>query len=150
MEPRINELIISSHCHITENPNRVKKAILNIIPPELRSALSSKLTVEKVYGFYGNEIRILSLRVQNDEAVKVIRYLAETLSGIDRSVIRASLDLRYDSKSNKLYLRFNKQQAYKGRFVIDDSDDVVKVIISFRGRHKLDDIKSLLKDLGLI
>ncbi len=150
MESKINELIISSHCHSTEDLNKVKKAILNIIPLELRYELSSKLKIETVHGFYGNEIRILTLKISGEKTLMILKHISSTLSDIDKSIIRASLDLRYDSKSNKLYLRFNKQQAYRNRLTIDDSDDVIKVVVSFRGKHKLNDVKNILREMGLI
>lgn len=148
MKPVINEIELVVHCHATENCNKVLKALLNVLPPTIRERVKP-FTVE-YQGHYGNIIRVMTLKLVGKDAEDTIRYIGEQIEETDRSIINVTFDLRYDRRSNKFYLRLDKQAAYKGRLVISDGDDIIKVIISFKGPRRIDSVRDLLREYGMV
>ncbi|WP_440060194.1 RNA-binding domain-containing protein [Thermogladius sp. 4427co] len=134
----------STHCHATEDCGRVKTALLNALPEELRGSV--KIEEESLEGFYGNIIRVLKLEVR-DKAPVVLNYLLSRLDKSDKSLLLASMDLRVDRRAKRFFLRLDKQMLLSERFVLNDSDDVVKVVVYFRGVAKPGSIESFLKQL---
>ena len=52
---------------------------------------------------------------------------------------------------NKIYLRFNKQDLYRGKLRLDDSDDIIKVVIHINTLlSKRLGLKNILKELGIV
>ncbi len=148
MKPVINEVELVVHCHATENCNKVLKALLNILPPKIRERV--KPSILEYQGHYGNLIRVITLKLVGKDAEDAIRYIGEQIEETDRSIINVTFDLRYDRRSNRFYLRLDKQAAYKGRLVISDGDDIIKVIISFKGQRRIDSVKNLLREYGMV
>jgi len=144
----INEVEIITHCHATEDCNKVLQALRNLFPPDLRDEVSFKKQV--LHGHYGNIITIFSTKLRGEQAYKIVKHLADSLPKTEKNLLRLTFDLRYDKRGNKLYLRLSKQDAFLGRLILYDSDDVIKMIISFRGNRKPDKILEYLKQLGLI
>ncbi len=144
----INYIEVKTYCHATEDLGKVEKALLNIFPKELRSRV--KISKYIVKGHYGNPITVLRVVVKGENAVKTLEYIGSMLNSIEKSVLKASYELRFDRGSNKLYIRFDKQSLYHGKFVISDSDDIVHVVISFKGRGGIDEAKNLLSKLGIL
>ncbi len=144
---KIKEIEFLTHCHATENCNKVITALLNLLPPEQRN----KVYIEKqtLPGHYGNPITIIKCKIR-DETDKVIQYIAEKLSDTEKSLLTVSLDLRYDKRTNKIYIRVNKQEAYRGKIMLDDGDDVIKIIINLSGTRRIEKIREILREKGLI
>jgi len=147
-EKIISALYLESFCHATEDCEKVKKAMFNLIPSEIWKKVNVKeIPLE---GHYRNPITIIRVDLKDRErAQKAVEYIFSKLDEIDKRTIIGSLDLRMDSSSN-LYLRFDKQQAYLGNIRLLHGDDVVKVKISFmphiRRKHS---IMYALEILGL-
>lgn len=144
---KIKEIEFLTHCHATENCNKVITALLNLLPAELRS----KVYIEKqtLPGHYGNPITVIRCRVK-EKTDDIIQYIAEKLSDTEKSLLTVSFDLRYDKRTNKIYIRVNKQEAYKGKIMLDDGDDVIKIIINLSGTRRIEKIKEILREKGLI
>jgi len=80
----------------------------------------------------------------------LLKHLAESLSETEKSILSASFKLRYDARTGRLYLRFSKQDAYMGSLRLLDSDDVVKVVVHFSNSKREDEVRILLRQIGLI
>ncbi|MEM0232948.1 MAG: RNA-binding domain-containing protein [Candidatus Nezhaarchaeales archaeon] len=117
--------------HATEDLNKVIKAVENLIPPKLRERKT--VEVEEVHGHYDNPIRIAKISLRNPEyAFQSLAWIWKGLSDIDRAYIMRNLDLHLDEKL-RLYMRLDKQYAYLGSTKLTFSDDVIKVVFSFKG-----------------
>ncbi len=144
----INFVELKTYCHATEDEARVVKAMLNLLPADLRGGVRVGKSVVK--GHYGNPIIVYRVIVKGVDASRVVDYIASRLGSIEKSVLRASLSIRFDSRSRRLYIRFDKQELYNDRLVISDGDDIVHLMISFKGRGRVEDIRRLLSEKGLL
>ncbi len=141
----VREITITTHCHATEDIEKVKKAFLNAIPRELHG--STKIDVEVLQGYYGNPITKLRTSFENNEALLVLKHILSLLSRHDISYMLSSLELRYYKKSNKIYLRLDKQAAYLGRLALYEGDDAIVVEISFSVLKSLDAVREYINRL---
>ncbi len=139
----LSEVILSTHCHATEDLEKVKKALMNSIPLELRSI--ADIHSEILHGYHGNPIVKLEVRFKGDDALNVIKYIISMLSDVDRRYLLNSLDIRYNRKDNKLFLRLDKQEAYLGNISLYEGDDSIKVSISFSMIRSIDAVKEFLE-----
>jgi len=121
----VDRIELVTHVHATEDEHKVIKALLNLIPPSLRS--KANISSSKVTGYFGNTIRTLRIEFRGKDAEEIANYLLSSLDNLDKELLRASLEDRF--KDNRLFIRFNKQMAYRGSVRIDDGDDVIKVVI---------------------
>ena len=138
----IDRLEVETHAHATEDLGKVIQALNNLV---------GQVTYEtiQVQGHYGNPITVVKAamgKASGECLDVVVKRLLSMLSDADRQLLLLSLDERMDG--DKLYLRFNKQSAYRGLARLDDGGDVIKVVIHFNpglawGRG----IKSLLEGL---
>ncbi len=145
---RIHRIELSVYCHATEDLDKVVSSLLNLIPETIRERV--KITKQSVKGYYGNIITIIKAVVSGKDAVETMKYIASKISDVEKSILRASLKARYDSRSNKIFFRFDKQELYRGRIVVSDSDDIVHVALSFKGKGGIEDVEKLLSEIGLI
>ena len=124
---------------------------MNFIPVYARQRLKDSL-VEKVYeGYYGNPIVLLVLRIRDGRIARdVFCNIISRLTESNLKLISSELEHRLD-KSGNLYLRFDKQSAYRGEFELYDGDDVVKVKVklSVEARRKIRGNDGLTNLLGI-
>jgi RNA binding exosome subunit len=140
----LQSIEISSFCHATEDCNRVRASILNLIPPEIRSKLI--LIEEAVEGYYGNRIVVIKTQIL-EECEEVLKYLLSTMSDTEKSLMKITLPLRFDPRTGRLILRINKQDAFLGNVKLLDSDDVVKITLHFKGVKNIEKISGYLDGL---
>jgi len=118
---------LEAFCHATENLEKVKRAVLNLLPQELRKVYEAKFHVELLEGHYGNPIAIVRLKVTNrSHASLALLELLRAMEAADVSVLNSSIHARLD-RSGNLYLRVDKQMAFLGRVKLYEGDDVVRV-----------------------
>lgn len=147
MRGLVTSVYFEAHCHATEDVDKVRAAVLNLIPPSLRSSI--KITQERLEGYYGNPIVVMKATV-SDEAEEVVEYLSNLMSVYDRRALSDSLALRIDD-SNNFYVRVDKQWAYRGEARVANHDDVIKVKISLSSRLRgLAAVREALTQLGLV
>lgn len=147
MSVKVKSLELVANCHATEDVLKVKQAMLNFIPEKLRSKVEFTQSVFR--GHYGNPITRIVLYMKNKDAEETLKHIASKMNDIDKRILRTSLNLRIEA--SKLYLRFSKQDAYLGNMVLEDSDDVVKAIVTFKGiRDKSKSIEKYLENIGMI
>ncbi|RLF11465.1 MAG: exosome protein [Thermoprotei archaeon] len=136
---------IEAFSHATEDLNKVSKAMLNLLPPELRGKV--EVSYEAVKGHYDNQIVILRTELKGEDAECFIKYIASSMSEVDKAILRATLDLRME-ESRSLYLRLDKGAAYAGKFKLVDRGEAIKVKLTLtlpRGRS----LRSYLSEVGL-
>lgn len=139
------EISLSTLCHATEDCNKVRQALLNLVPQEIAS--STQLLVDTMKGFYGNIITRFEARFKGDDAQRVLEHLARLLSENDRRYVINSLEIRYDRKSNKVFIRVDKQGAYLKTPFISEGDDVIKIVLSFSMLRSLDSVREALEEI---
>lgn len=141
-------LKLRAFIHATESEEKVLKALLSLVPPELRDKVA--ISRQLVKGHHGNPIVLVQAVLQGGDAEHSIRHMASALAATDKSILKASLPLRYDHRERRMSLRLSKQELYCGKLVLSDAGDVVHVTISFSGRVSRESVRKLLEDVGLI
>lgn len=110
-------LSLRTHCHATEDEEKVKKALWKLFP-------AGEILEEKVTGHFGNPLTILRMRITSRREIsRFWEELAE--AGLIEPVSRDT-DMRIDDELN-LHLRLDKQEAYLGRLALTDSDDAIVI-----------------------
>ncbi|MCY0867901.1 MAG: exosome protein [Desulfurococcus sp.] len=142
--PHVVEL--SAFCHATEDCGRVRSSILNLLPPSLRDGVI--LTEETTTGYYGNRITVFRARIL-EQCEEVLRYISSIMDETSKSILRVSIHLRFDQKARRLTLRFSKQDAFMGKARLLDSDDVVKIVVHFKGVRDTGRLLEYLEELGV-
>lgn len=145
---KINYVELKTYVHATEDERKVLDALFKIIPSEFKDKI--KINKQIVKGYYGNPITIIQIVLRNKYAVELLKRLGSLLDDVERSVLKASFNLRYDNRSNKFFIRLDKQDLFRGKAIVSDGDDVVHIMISFRGRGGTEDVNKLLKELGIV
>ena len=145
---RVVGVEISVHAHATENVDRVKQAVLNLLPEDMRGRASFEEQV--LEGHHGNPITRIRLRLRDRDAEEFIKRLASMLSDTEKRVLRAMLSDRYDERQGRIYVRLSKQDAFLGEARLYDGDDVVHIVVILRGSPKLEEATRVLSELGLL
>lgn len=114
-----HNLVLEAFCHETEDKERVKQALLNLV-----AADDSKFLEEIYEGSFGNKITAISLVFEKQCDIRAV------MDGIRDRIPKDSLkEIDIDSHltdDNFFWLRFDKQKAYGGDIVLG-GDDVVQV-----------------------
>lgn len=147
-EVKIVSAEVAAHAHATEDLEKVKRAMLNVLPEDLRAKLKSRIDVQKLEGHHGNPIHRLTLRLSGEEASSLLRFIISGLSEGERTLMELIVKNRYDKKRGRLFLRLSKQDAYLGRIRLLEGDDVLRVTVTFRGSPSPTLVASLLKEMG--
>lgn len=125
---QISSVEFTTHVHATEDLDKVKQALLFLIPDDIHDKL--KLKVDKVKGHWNNPISLLQAKFTNsNDVMPIIKHISTSLNDQDKYVLREGLERRIDK--SRLYLRFDKQAAFKGHFKLRDDDDVIRIRITF-------------------
>ncbi len=139
-------LNLTAFSHATEDPEKVKKALLNLIPKELRGEVKVKET--QVKGHHGNEIRIITVGFTKRKALSVLRNILCGLSKLDREILYSSLQERTGARPSKVYLRLDKQEAFLGRLRVMDGSDVIRVEVTVDGIVSVEELRDFLEEIG--
>ncbi len=145
MKDPIKKIQIEAFAQATEDTEKVSRAITNLIPPDLRG---NKFSMEKVRGVFHNPIIIIRTTISED-AVRILEYVAQNLGAADKRYLTRSLKRRI--QTGNLYIRFGKQELYKNKLEIKETQDTVKVRISFSNRYaKPEKLIQLLQEMELL
>jgi len=148
VQPRVLRVELAVHAHATEDPARVRQALLNLVPGELRDRVRVEESV--VEGHYSNPIHRIVVKLEGRDAEEFLRGLGARLDEGGRRVMRFMLESRYDEKAGRFYLRLGKQDAYLGEVRLVDGDDVIHVVVVLRGAPRLEKALKVLEETGLL
>ncbi|MGC8948533.1 MAG: RNA-binding domain-containing protein [Thermoprotei archaeon] len=140
---------ISTFAHATEDENKVKTALMSLIPEKYWQMV--EIQRERLSGHWGNDIIHLWIELKGQSQVAdLIKWLALKMSDVDKAIISSQLQLFLDQEYH-IHMRFNKQKAYKSILILDDEgDDIIRVKIGVAGLKKLSDARNVYKELELI
>lgn len=124
-------LDLRTSVHATEVSERVVKALMVLLPEDLRNNVA--VEVETHEGYYGNPIEVLTVNIKDPQAAtRTLNYILSKLGEHDKRLLEKTLEERVESNGD-LYFRVNKQKAYLGSLEIDEGDDVIRVHVRFSG-----------------
>jgi RNA binding exosome subunit len=125
---KLKDIKISCSVHATEDTEKVKQAMLFLLPEELRDPKEVKITPTK--GHANNPIVLLDLTIRERRKVKAtIDYIATNLKDYDKEYLRLNYDTRVSEEENSLYLRFDKQEAFKESLLLGKTDNVITFVL---------------------
>jgi RNA binding exosome subunit len=135
-------LELRTHCHATEDQEKVAKALGFICP-------HARLTVARAEGYNRNPILVMIARTDSSRAIKDFWRLMHRESLVD--AILGSGGKAVDD-NGVLHLRLGKQEAYLGKAVLTDREDVVSVRIKIarfspQKRNPLEIAKETIEEL---
>ena len=143
-----NEILyveLSFLVHATEDRDKVLVAVRNFLPPEHAEEVA--ISQKNLKGEYGNPIAIFETKIEEPAIVEgFLRNVGQNLSQVEKEALLEGLELRL-TKGN-LYLRLDKQAAFKGRPELCLADPI-RLRVKFR-THKIDEITNIVRRLGLV
>jgi RNA binding exosome subunit len=134
--------------HSTEDPNKVRTALVNVILPLDPDAIN--ISSREMKGHYKNSLVLLRVKIKDQQLLeKILKHISTRLSIAEKEVIASRFDLMSDW-SGSLYLRFDKQVAYTGGVRLGHRDPV-RVKIKFSPKYvRSGDVYSLCKEIGIL
>ncbi len=129
MKREISALHARALCHATEDFGKVQEAMRNAFG-------DCGLQVRETEGHHGNPIIIIECTVQ--DAGGILGFFSK-LSDADLHQLLETLEERVDEDSH-LFLKVDKQSAFKGRITLSSGEDVLSVrakVRSFPARREL-------------
>ncbi|NPA86419.1 MAG: exosome subunit [Candidatus Diapherotrites archaeon] len=106
----------------TEDPEKVLRALQTVVP--LATKKNVKVTEHR--GVYGNLFYSITYEGRRKEAKKVWEHVWRNLDPEDREFLKERIEEFVDEWGN-LHLRFDKQDAYRGKLRLGQSG-VVKLV----------------------
>lgn len=132
---KVTPLKVSAIVHATEDSRKVSQAMRNIS----RSNGITEPAAIRAKGHHGNQITTLVLTIKNPKVAENCMWdIWNRLDTLDKETILSSLVSRINP-AGILYLRIDKQEAFKEKITLQESDPI-RLSISFKIRAKLDGI----------
>lgn len=129
MKSEISALHARAFCHATEDFERVRAAMANAFG-------ECELQTHRTEGHHGNPIVILECTIQ--DAGGILGFFSKLSDEDIRELLRTVED-RVDDDSH-LFLKIDKQSAFKGDFKLSSGEDVLSIrakVRSFPARREL-------------
>jgi RNA binding exosome subunit len=131
--------------HATEDRDKVLTAVHNLLPAESVDEVS--ISQKNLKGEFGNPIALFETKIKNPEVIEaLLRNIGLGLSSLDKETLLEELELRL-TKGN-LYLRLDKQAAFKSKFKLCLADPI-RLRIKFR-TSKIDEITAIMGRFGMV
>jgi RNA binding exosome subunit len=133
--------------HATEDPDKVKKALTILYPEE---TYDLPFNEKMLKGHYGNPIIIIRSRIKRKKLIEAfLENLSALLTELDKQNITQGSNS--STEEDSLYLRFDKQSAFKGKLKLSNPDPI-HVRIKFRRASDgtKQNIVEISKKLGLM
>lgn len=144
-KPPVGYVNVRVFSHATEDPEKVQIAVRNTLPEELaQGAVFGKTSLT---GHHGNPITLFETRFTDKGAIpSVIQKLALGIPSLDKIKLGDEMSLHVEGRD--LYLRFDKQSAYRGELRFS-SNDPIHFKIHFNNK-KSEEIILLCREAGLL
>ena len=144
-KPPIGYIGIRVFAHATEDPEKVLTAVRTLLPEEISEDVVFKKT--QLTGHHGNPIVFFEAKLTEKQTLpEVLQKIGWGLASLDKE--RLEDDLRLHLEKRDLYLRFDKQFAFKGEIRFSQFDPV-RFKIHFKNKS-LDEIEEFCRDVGLL
>lgn len=136
---------VSLFAHATENEDKVMRAVQNFFPLKYLDSVTFRR--QNLHGYHKNPIVLFEARIKDKEIIQAfVENLSSNLSMVDKQNLLEEIG-RYVEKGS-LYLRLDKQAAFKGSFKLCTADPI-RVRIRFR-KSKLEDVVQVCRELGIL
>ena len=133
----VREVEVSAFSHATEDEDKVEKALKNLLPEDNRDLW---LTRNMLKGYHGDPITIVTGKIRTKKgATEVLRRVVQELSSLDQQRMLDETEERLDEGGN-LYIRLDKQNAYRGKVSLVETDPV-KMKFKLRLPHGKDRVE---------
>ena len=146
----VNKLTFDVFQHESEDKNKIFSGLRHFFPPELQDSLEKIFKEDIIIGFHKNKVTKLYLELfKNNNTQTIFLFM---IKQVLKSVSYYDL-LERISEYGELFIRLSKQNLITGKITIDNSSDVVKVVIKFlyfnKKIDKTKEIYEFLKSLPL-
>lgn len=126
----VKNISIQVLCHATEDVKKVIKAVENVIGEEV--ARNTTMDIEVLEGHYGDPVSLIKIFLQDQESSEeALLKILSRLSRGEREEVWRDRSKR-GKHGGKLYLRLDKQLAFKGQVRLSDKDPI-RMVVDFRG-----------------
>jgi hypothetical protein len=115
----IHNLSYRAFVYGTESEDKVREAIFTLLP----SAQAEKEITE---GYHKNQVLILSGKITRKKEINGFLEKLQSLKPSSKKKISNELENRMDERGN-LFLRFDKQRAYLGDFMLVEHGDAIHI-----------------------
>jgi RNA binding exosome subunit len=144
-KPSIGYIDVRVFAHATEDPEKVLTAVRNLLPAELSEEVAFKK--KQLTGHHGNPIVFFEAKLTDKQALpEVLRKIGSGLPSLDKEQLESELRLHLEKRD--LYLRFDKQFAFKGEAKFS-SDDPIRFKVHFKNKSH-DEIIEFCRFVGLL
>ena len=145
MKRKISYVDLSFFAHATEDQNKVLTAAKNIFPPKYAGSIS--FSKNNLKGEYGNPIIFFKTKIREPEIIEsLLHNISSNLPLIDKEELERNLSLHVDRGS--LYIRLNKQEAFKGKLKLSQADPIrIRIRFKVSGIEK---IRETCREIGLL
>ncbi|MFN3803618.1 MAG: RNA-binding domain-containing protein [Pyrobaculum sp.] len=128
----ISLLYARAYIHSTEDPVRVIRALKNVV--------EGRYAVKTAVGHYKNLIHIVEIKLVDWDAFEALKSIISRLDDVEFTLFLSG------AEKNRLYVKFDKQHAYRGLLRVSRGDDVI--FLEVRSRSLVvDDMRQLLSSL---
>ena len=146
---KLNAITFSCSSHSTEDLEKVKTALYNLIPESIRK--EHEIKIQHISGHAGNPMQLLDLTIRKTRYLKAtFDYLTEKIDDVDKEYLYQIAESRI-GEDNWFYMRINKQDAFNNQIHLDDGDNTIRVVIKFIiYKPEPNQIINALVDYGII
>ncbi|MGC8605956.1 MAG: RNA-binding domain-containing protein [Vulcanisaeta sp.] len=131
------QLEVETIIHATEDLDKIVDSLIRLLTE------NAPIIVEVLYGHYGNPIYKVYSFISDKELVRnVISVICSSF--INKESLLSTITNRIDASGN-IFIRFDKQEFVKGRLVIVDGDDVIRLRIRAVGVDTMQFINEICK-----
>ncbi len=129
----INNIIISSISHATEDEEKVLESMVYFLPKDIENMDELDINTTELEGCFGNPIYLHEITIDKSKtAKKVFEHIIKSIKSNEKNINKLKKDIDTRIERNKVYLRFDKQKAFLGECRLVDGDDVIRVVINFK------------------
>lgn len=124
----VNKLTFDVFQHETEEKDKIFLGLQNFFPPDLHDSLEKSFKEDIIVGYHKNQIIKHHLELFKNKNTQAIFLFM--IKQVLRSISYYDL-LERISDNGELFIRLNKQNLINGKITIDNSSDVVKIVVKF-------------------